>query len=147
MIPENNIEENQAVSREPLPLGGASCCASFPRRYKWRVGGTIDIYDTGDIYPDRQGSWVKWDDVQEMYEQNRHLKDQLATLSKTHAKDMTRLSDMIDKRQEALRYISEIIEEKAAEREDLELGSTAYKSVRRLASLFLHNAKVEARRK
>jgi predicted DNA-binding protein len=79
------------------------------------------------------------EDVDAMQEENRHLKDMLANLSKTHATDMQRLSDMIDKRQEALRYISEIIEEKAAEREDLELGSTAYKSVRRWASKFLHN--------
>jgi predicted DNA-binding protein len=78
----------------------------------------------------------------ELIEENRHLKDQLATLSKTHAKDMQRLSNMIDKRQEALRYISEIIEEKAENREDLELGSTAYKSVRRWASEFLHNDKI-----
>ena len=28
MIPETNNEENQAVSREPLPLGGASCSPS-----------------------------------------------------------------------------------------------------------------------
>jgi predicted DNA-binding protein len=81
------------------------------------------------------------EDVDAMHEENRHLKDMLATLSKNHATDMQRLSDMIDKRQEALRYISEIIEEKAAEREDLELGSKAYKSVRRWASEFLHNAK------
>jgi hypothetical protein len=82
----------------------------------------------------------------ELIQENRHLKDQLATLSKTHAEDMQRLSDMIDKRQEALRYISEIIEEKEAEREDLELGSTAYKSVRRWASLYLHNTKDQERK-
>lgn len=76
----------------------------------------------------------------ELIEENRHLKDMLSTLSKTHAKDMQRLSDMIDKRQEALRHISEIIEEKAEKREDLKLGSTAHKSVRRWASLFLHNS-------
>ena len=43
------------------------------------------------------------DDVDEMQEENRHLKDQLATLSKTHAKDMQRLSDMIDFRDNAIR--------------------------------------------
>jgi chromosome segregation ATPase len=79
----------------------------------------------------------------ELKEENKHLKDQLATLSKTHATDMQRLSDMIDERQEALRYISEIIEEKSAEREDLELGSTAYKTVRRWASFFLELNKVK----
>jgi hypothetical protein len=79
----------------------------------------------------------------ELKEENKHLKDQLATLSKTHATDMQRLSDMIDERQEALRYISEIIEEKSAEREDLELGSTAYKTVRRRASFFLDNSQTD----
>lgn len=94
-------------------------------------------------------TYLKWaekerqkDGIFQMLEEIRHLKDQLATLSITHAKDMQRLSDIIDKRQEALRYISEIIEEKAAKREDLEIGSTAYKSVRRWSSLFLHNKEI-----
>lgn len=40
-------------------------------------------------------------------QENRHLKDQLATLSKTHTKDMQRLSDMIDRRDESGRAIVE----------------------------------------
>lgn len=79
----------------------------------------------------------------ELIQENRQLKDILATMSITHANDMHRLSNMIDKRQEALRNISQIIEEKAAEREDLELGSTAYKSVRRWACLYLHKTESE----
>ena len=80
------------------------------------------------------------DDYWEVTQENRHLKDQLATLSKTHANDMQRLSNMIDKRQEALRRISEIVEENASEHKDLELGSTAYTSVRFWASFFLRNS-------
>lgn len=83
--------------------------------------------------------FLLWENVVEISEENRTLKDNLATLSKTKATDMQRLSDMIDKRQEALRYISEIIEEKALQREDLELGSTAYKSIRRWARLFANS--------
>lgn len=86
-------------------------------------------------------AWKKRDDSKKgsLEEENRHLKDMLATLSKIHAKDMRRLSDMIDLRQGALRHISEIIEEKNAASQDLLCGSTAYKSVRRWASDFLHN--------
>jgi CHASE3 domain sensor protein len=91
-------------------------------------------------------AWKKSDDAKHaisqmtaIAEENRHLKDMLATLSKTHAKDMQRLSDMIDLRQGALRHISEIIEEKNAAGQDLLCGSTAYKSVRRWASDFLQN--------
>jgi hypothetical protein len=76
-------------------------------------------------------------DTNELIQENRHLKDQLATLSSTHAKDMARLSDMIDLRQGALRHISNIMEEKNAAGQDLLCGSTAYKSVRRWASDFL----------
>jgi len=42
-------------------------------------------------------------DTNELIEENRHLKDQLAILSKTHATDMQRLSDMIDFRDNAIR--------------------------------------------
>ena len=76
-------------------------------------------------------------DPNELIQENRHLKDQLATMSKTHSKDMQRLSDMIDLRQGALRYISDIIENKNAAGQDLLCGSTAYKSVRRWAADFL----------
>jgi hypothetical protein len=40
-----------------------------------------------------------------LQEENRHLKDQLATLSKMHAKDLQRLSDMIDFRDNAIRKL------------------------------------------
>lgn len=39
----------------------------------------------------------------ELIQENRHLKHQLSTLSKTHAKDMQRPSDMIDFRNNAIR--------------------------------------------
>jgi len=45
-----------------------------------------------------------------------------------------RENELNDKRK-SLKYISEIIEEKAANGEDLEIGSTAYKSIRRWASI------------
>jgi len=45
----------------------------------------------------------------ELREENRSLKDQLGTLSSTHAKDMNRLSDMIDKRETALGHIAAIM--------------------------------------
>lgn len=84
-------------------------------------------------------------EVEELIQETRQLKDQLVHISKTQAENMHRLDNMIDKRQEALRYISEIIEEKAANREDLEIGSTAYKSLRRWASEFLHNVRAHTR--
>ena len=56
MIPENIIEENQAVSRETLPLGGASCsplgfrsCAEWPPGHIYfaeRPNTTTDRHDT-----------------------------------------------------------------------------------------------------
>jgi hypothetical protein len=141
----NNIALDRRNKRLAAALECVICCASSLTRYKWRCGGTLDLYDSGDIYPDPHGPWVRWGDLTELWEQNRRLKDMLATLSETRAEDMQRLSDMINKRQEALRHISEIIEEKAAESEDLKLGSTAYRSVRRWASEFLHNAIGEAR--
>jgi hypothetical protein len=115
-------------------------------RYKWRIGGTLDLYDSGDIFPDSQGDWVKWNDVKELQEENRQLKANLVSLSKTNANNIMRLSVMIDKRQEALQYISEIIEEKAENGDDLELGSTAYKSVRRWAALFISKNKNETKK-
>lgn len=39
---------------------------------------------------------LPWDKQDELIEQNAHLKEMLATLSKTHSKDMNRLSKMID---------------------------------------------------
>jgi hypothetical protein len=47
------------------------------------------------------------EDVDRMAEEIRHLKDMLANLSKTHADDMLRLSDMIDRRDKAGREIVE----------------------------------------
>jgi hypothetical protein len=41
--------------------------------------------------------------IEELEEENRRLKDMLASLSKTHATDMQRLSDMIDFRNNAIR--------------------------------------------
>lgn len=47
----------------------------------------------------------KPEDGSNLQEENRHLKDQLATLSMTHAKDIHRLSDMIDFRNNAIRKL------------------------------------------
>ena len=113
------------------------------RRYKWRAGGTLDEHDTGDIYEDTSGQWVKWEDMLETQDNLRHLRDLVGTMSKQHAKDMARLSDMIDRRDKAMGYISEIMQEKYDEREDLELGSTSYKSVRRWAAHFSQNTSTD----
>lgn len=47
----------------------------------------------------------KPEDGDNLQEENRHLKDHLATLSKMHAKDLQRLSDMIDFRDNAIRKL------------------------------------------
>ena len=75
-------------------------------------------------------------EVAELREQCRSLKDQLGTLSSTHAKDMSRLSDMIDKRETALGHIAAIMREKDESGEDLLIGSTAWKSVIRWSVYF-----------
>ena len=67
-------------------------------------------------------------EAETLTEENRHLRDQLASLSKTQAGNMQRLSDMIDRRNEALTRIERILRDKQNQDEDLLLGSTAFKS-------------------
>ena len=67
-------------------------------------------------------------EAETLTEENRHLKDQLASLSKTQAENMQRLSDMIDRRNEALIRIERILRDKQNQDEDLLVGSTAFKS-------------------
>lgn len=78
--------------------------------------------------------------MSELREQCRSLKDQLAYLSKSKATEMLRLSDMIDKREEALGHIAAIMREKDENGEDLLIGSTAWKSVIRW-SVYFQNIK------
>lgn len=79
------------------------------------------------------------EDVDRMQEENRQLKDMLATLLKTHATDIQRLSDMIDRRDKAGR---EIIE---AARHSL---PRKHPTIERNAPIFIpENDKVEARDK
>ena len=73
----------------------------------------------------------------ELIEENRHLKDQLATLSKTQANNMHRLSDMIDGRNEALIQIGRILRDKESQHKDLAIGSTAFKSALQWAEKYL----------
>lgn len=47
--------------------------------------------------------------TEELIEENRSLKDQLAVLSKNQAKNMQRLSNMIDNRDKTLSRIVEIL--------------------------------------
>jgi len=76
-------------------------------------------------------------EAETLTEENRHLRDQLATLSIIHAKDMQRLSDMIDGRGEALLYIGRILRDKETQHKDLMLGSTAFKSALSWAGKYL----------
>jgi hypothetical protein len=77
---------------------------------------------------------LPWDTVAQINEENRHLKDMLANLSKTHAKDMRRLSDMIDFRDNAIRKMRE-----AKGRYHTELAARA------LFEILPENVNVEAR--
>ena len=61
-------------------------------------------------------------------QENRHLRDQLASMSETQAENMQRLSDMIDRRNEALMRIELLLMDKQNQDEDLLVGSTAFKS-------------------
>lgn len=62
---------------------------------------------------------------EELIEENRNLKDQLATLSKTHAKDRTRLSNMIDNRNTTLTKIVEILQPCANNRRFMQIANPA----------------------
>lgn len=61
----------------------------------------------------------------ELREENRHLKDQLASLSSIKAKDMRRLSDMIDRRTEALEEIRKIMLPLAGNRRFMQIAGPA----------------------
>ena len=74
--------------------------------------------------------------IAELLEENRTLKDQLAYLSKSKATEILQLSDMIDKREEALGHIAAIMRGKNENGEDLIIGSTAWKSVIRWSVYF-----------
>ncbi len=76
----------------------------------------------------------------ELIQENRHLKDQLATLSKTHAKDMQRLSDMIDAKDRSMRKLCQAANEYLTEIEDYTRRSE------KLRAIIQHNADVDARR-
>ena len=76
-------------------------------------------------------------EAETLTEENRHLRDQLATLSKTQAENMQRLSDMIDRRNEALLCIGRILRDKETQHKDLMIGSTAFKSALSWAEFYL----------
>jgi hypothetical protein len=85
IINQHKKIETETTDKPNTPASGLheqNCCASSLTRYKWRVGGTLDLYDSGDIYPDTQGSWVRWDDVMELHEENRQLERELAEARK-----------------------------------------------------------------
>ena len=76
-------------------------------------------------------------EAETLTEENRHLRDQLASISETQAENMQRLSDMIDRRNEALLYIGRILRDKETQHKDLMLGSTAFKSALSWAEKYL----------
>lgn len=68
MIPENNNEENQAVSSKPTPIAGASCPPKIiqlllaPNDSNWQ-GMLLGLADNGDTYRlDHADGWVIWFD-------------------------------------------------------------------------------------
>lgn len=66
---KNNIDQILANAPELQADEGLDVTTCSPLlRYKWRVGGTLDLYDSGDIYPSQDGEWVRWKDVQDMIE-------------------------------------------------------------------------------
>lgn len=106
----------------PPPCSGSSCpcekCENYRKYLAW-------------LETERSK-----DGIFELIEENRLLKDQLAYLSESKATEMLRLSDMIDKREEALGHIAAIMREKDENCEDLLIGSTAWKSVIRWSIYF-----------
>ena len=92
--------------------------------------GSSDVKKCGAVTITRNGY------VEELEEENRHLKDMLANLSKTHAKDRQRLSDMIDEREKVLGHIAAIMQEKDDNGEHILIYSDAWKSIRRWSVYF-----------
>lgn len=64
-------------------------------------------------------------DIETLIQENRHLRDQLATLSKSQAKNMQRLSDMIDARNKTLSRIIEILQPCASNRRMMQIANPA----------------------
>lgn len=61
----------------------------------------------------------------DLVEENRCLRDQLATLSKLHAKKVQKLSNMIDERDRTLRKISQIMQGPANNRRFMQIAGPA----------------------
>ena len=81
--------------------------------------GSSDVKKCGAVTITRNGY------VEELEEENRHLKDMLANLSKTHAKDRQRLG-----------HIAAIMQEKDDNGEHILIYSDAWKSIRRWSVYF-----------
>jgi len=110
-----------------------ACCNENCHRKAKRLGDLVSDYerDKAEIAKALGTDPIHNDMMREaetLTEENRHLRDQLANLSKTQAENMQRLSDMIDRRNEALMRIERILRDKQNQDEDLSLGSTAFKS-------------------
>lgn len=64
-------------------------------------------------------------EIEEIIEENKNLKSMLAQLSKQKAKDIIRLSNMIDARDAALRKIAEIMKRPASNRQFMQIADPA----------------------
>ena len=72
-------------------------------------------------------------DTNDIIEENRHLKDQLSTLSKTHARDRQRLDDLLSDYIRDKRIIGEALGLKG---EDAMIHSFQLREIRRQNSIY-----------
>ena len=87
-----------------MSFGTGAGKGSLPRKVDLNTyhNNYDNIFGKGDVTTTPE---PKPENVRSLQEENQHLKDQLATLSTTHTKDMHRLSDMIDFRNNAIRKL------------------------------------------
>ena len=107
----NELEQYEMYSVEPLCAhdgdGARQHIATIydheEAREILRLWNSLENLNRSEKMNDTHENLNASDGINELVEENRHIKDMLANLSKTHAKHMQRLSDMIDFRENAIR--------------------------------------------